>query len=208
MLVWVVRTTSLSRHDEYARLPTNSTPADGGLGAFGDFEDQIDAAVRQIDDLRNHGDVVAAAAAIDLDDALHVRLHDAARQRAALLRLDLGLELLVLDPGVALELDAVDDRILDHRDDDAAARLPDVDVLEQAGPVERLVGLVDLDRRRAGRPGRAGNRNGWWRPRRAGCPGRRYWPSSAHRRWTPSARQAPRRAPNCRGPAQPRPAPE
>ena len=138
--------------------------------------DQIDAAVRQIDDLRNHRDVVAAAAAIDFDDALHVRLHDAARQRSALLRLDLGLELLVLDPRVALELDAVDDRILDDHDDDAAAGLPDVDLLEQAGPVERLVGFVDLDRRRAGRPGRAGNRSGWSRPRPAGCPGRRYWP--------------------------------
>ncbi len=117
---------------------------DGGLPAFLDFIDQIDAAVRQLDDLRDHGDVVAAAPAIDFDDALHIRLNDRARQGAAFFRLDLELELLVLDPGVALERDPVDDRIFHDRDNDSPTRLPNVDLLEQPGPEERLVGFVDL----------------------------------------------------------------
>src|SRR5262249_46159081 len=66
---------------------------DVSLRALGDFEDQIDAAVRQIDDHRIDANVVAAAAAIDLDDTLHVRLDDRTRQGTALLGLDLKLEL-------------------------------------------------------------------------------------------------------------------
>ena len=94
---------------------------DAGLGALVDLEHEIDAVVRQLDDLGLDADVEAAAAPIDLDEARDVRLHDRARKRAAFLRLDFGLELLVLDLLVALEGDAVDDRILDDRDDQPAA---------------------------------------------------------------------------------------
>ena len=52
-------------------------------------------------------------------------------------------ELLVLGLLVALEGDPVDDRVLDHRDDDAAAGLVDPHVLEQAGGIERLEAGVD-----------------------------------------------------------------
>ena len=95
----------------------NSMRLDAGLAALVDLEDEIDAVVRQLDDLGLDADVEAAAAAVDLDDALHVGLHHRARQRAARLRLDFGLELLVLDLLVALEGDPVDDRVLDDRDD-------------------------------------------------------------------------------------------
>ena len=60
------------------------------------------------------------------------------------LGLHFGDELLVLDLLVALEGDPVDHRVFDHGDDQAAAGLVDAHVLEQAGGVERLEGLVDL----------------------------------------------------------------
>ena len=56
---------------------------DAGLAAFADLEDEIDAVVRQFDDLRLDADVEAAAAAVDLDDALRRRT---ARRRATACR--------------------------------------------------------------------------------------------------------------------------
>jgi hypothetical protein len=67
------------------------------------------------------------------------------RKRAALLRLDLGLELLVLDLLVAFESDAVDDRVFDDREDQPAALHRRANVLEQAGGVERLHAFIDLE---------------------------------------------------------------
>ena len=98
------------------------------------LEHEIDAAVRQL--TMSFGvdvDVETAAAAVNLYDALHVRLHLRTLQRAALLGLDFKLELLVLDAAVALEGNAVDDRILNQDDANAAARGVDAHVLEQAG---------------------------------------------------------------------------
>ncbi len=84
--------------------------------------------------------------AIHVDDALNVGLDLRARQGPARLRLDFGGKLLVLDALVALELDAVDDRRLDDRHDDATALVDDLDVLKQAGGDQRFIGAVDLDR--------------------------------------------------------------
>ncbi len=82
---------------------------DAGLFAFVDLEDQIDAIVRPLDDLRHDRDVETPVALIDFDDALDVGLHHRLRQRAALLRLDFLAELLVLEPVIAFEGNAVDD---------------------------------------------------------------------------------------------------
>ena len=60
------------------------------------------------------------------------------------LRLHLVGELIVLELLVALERDAVDDRVFHHGDDQPAAGLVDPHVLEQAGGVQRLERLVDL----------------------------------------------------------------
>ncbi len=88
-------------------------------------------------------DVEAAVAPVNFDDALHVGLHRRPRQRAARLGLHFEQELLVLELLVALESDAVDDRVLDHSHDQPAAGRRDAHVLEQAGGVERLERLVD-----------------------------------------------------------------
>jgi hypothetical protein len=48
--------------------------SDAGLFAFLDFKNEIDAIVRQLDDLRGDRDIETAGAVIDLDDALDVSL--------------------------------------------------------------------------------------------------------------------------------------
>src|ERR1041384_7143426 len=118
---------------------------DRGLAAFRDLEDEVDAVVRPVDDLGLDADVVAAVAAIDLDDALDIGLHQRTRQRSARFRLDFGEQLLVLDALVALELDAADDRVLDHRHDEAAALPAIAYVGEQAGGEQRLDAFVGFD---------------------------------------------------------------
>ena len=115
-----------------------------GFRTFGDLEDQIDAIVRQLDDLRLDLDVEAAAAVIDFDDALHVGLHGRPRQRPARLRLHFDLELVVLGFLIAFEGNTIDHRILDHGDHQPAARMVNAHVLEQAGGNERLKPLVFL----------------------------------------------------------------
>src|SRR5262249_2158132 len=83
--------------------------SDIGARALGDLEHESDAAVGQVDDDRIDANVIATAATIDLDDALNIGLDHSARQRATLARLDLKLELVVLDPRIALKRDAIDD---------------------------------------------------------------------------------------------------
>ena len=109
---------------------------DAGLRTFGDFEHQVDAIVRQFDDLRLDADVEAAAAAIDFDHARDVSLNNRPRQRAALLRLNFSLELLVLDLPVALESDAVDHRVFDHEDDQPPSLHGGPHVLKEPGGVQ------------------------------------------------------------------------
>ena len=117
---------------------------DAGLFAFLDFENQIDAIVRPFDDFRHHLYIEAPVAVIDLEDTRDVGLHCRARQRTARFGLDFLLELLVLDLGITLEGEPIDDRRFDHRYDEPAARLGDADVLEQARGVKRLEGGVDF----------------------------------------------------------------
>src|SRR5215468_4725894 len=116
-----------------------------GLYALSDFEDEVDAIAGELDDFGVYADVEAAAAAIDLDDARGVGLHDGTRERTALLRLDFGLELIVLDLLVALEGNAVDDRVFDDRDGQPSALDRRSNILEQASGNKRLHAFVDLE---------------------------------------------------------------
>src|SRR5262249_55002152 len=118
---------------------------DIGARTLVDLEHQIDAAVGQVDDDRIDADVIAAAASIDLDDALDIGLNHRPRKRAPLARLNLKLELIVLDPGIPFKRDAIDDRIFSHPHDDAAAHGLNANVLEQPRRQQRLVGFVDLE---------------------------------------------------------------
>ena len=117
------------------------------LAAFVDLEDQIDAVVRALDDLRRRPARRSGRCGGRCRRC-------AARRPAPSVRENVprgfdwisALSCSSLTVPVALELDAVDDRVLDHGHDQAAARLADPHVLEQAGRVERLEALVDLDR--------------------------------------------------------------
>ena len=85
-----------------------------------------------------------ALAAVDVEDALHVRLRAGAREHGARLELHLGAQRVLVDLAIALEGHLVDDRVLDHGDEHARALAVDAHVGEQAGGEQRLDGLVDL----------------------------------------------------------------
>ena len=100
------------------------------LLALGDGENEIDAVVAAIDDLRHHADIVASDAAVSLDDAVDVVLNDAALQRTTRLGLHSGGEIGVLDLFVALERDAPEYLGLGDMHDKAARRLVDRHLVE------------------------------------------------------------------------------
>ena len=118
---------------------------DAGLFAFVDLEHEVDAVVRQFDDLRLDADVETAVAAVDFDDALHVGLHQsgATACRAAFdcTSLTSWSSLIFLLPSKATRLITGFSTTVTIR---RAAGLVDAHVLEQAGGVERLQRLVDL----------------------------------------------------------------
>ena len=106
--------------------------------AFVDLEDEVDTALLELDDLGIDRCIVAAAAAIDGQDAFDVGLHPRARKDLARFRLHFVAQLVVLDLAVTLEGDAVDDRILGDLHDQGRALHVDHDVCEKAGPEQRL----------------------------------------------------------------------
>jgi hypothetical protein len=88
------------------------------FGAFVDLEDDIDAVLVELDDLRLDPGGVAALSAIELDDAGDVGAGARTREDLARCEPDLGNDLVVLEAAVAFEDDAVDDRILTDLEND------------------------------------------------------------------------------------------
>ena len=147
---------------------------DPGLAALGDFEDEIDAVVRQLDDLGLDAHVETAAAAVDLDDARRVGLHDRTRERARVpwtgFRLLSCSSLTFLLPSNAMRLmTGFSTTVMINRPPCMVGRRPGTG-RSQTAPLR----LRRFGRRPAGRPVPAGNRSGWCRPRPAGCLGRRW----------------------------------
>src|SRR5882757_3913992 len=122
--------------DELDRLDT-------GFRALGDRENEIDPVVRLLDDFGIDAYVIAAGAAIDFGGALGVGLDHRTRQRAPRLGLDFRGKLLVLDLLVALEGNAADHRVFDHRHQQVTTRLIDLHVLEQAGLDQRFQAVIN-----------------------------------------------------------------
>jgi hypothetical protein len=119
--------------------------ADLRLRPLGDLEDDVDAVLLELDDLRLDPGGEAALAAVELDDPGDVGARLGAGEDLARRELDLGVDLLVLEPLVALEDDAVDDRVLADLDDDVAGiAAEDLDVGEQLGVVEVADRLIEL----------------------------------------------------------------
>ena len=116
---------------------------DAGGRPFVDREDQVDAVLRPLDDLRIDAGGEFAVAAIKFDDALDVGLHLGAGEDHARLELHFLLQVLGRDLAVALELDLVDDRVLDHVHRQRGTVPIDLDVREQARREQRLQRAVD-----------------------------------------------------------------
>ena len=131
--------------------------ADLGLVALGDLEHQVDAVLVELDDLGFDRGGEAALALVQFDDPVDVGADLRTGEDLARGKPDLGLDLVVLDPLVALQHDAVDDRIFAHLDDDrAGVGAEELDVGEQFGRVEILQRRIE----RLGGIGLAGRR-GW-----------------------------------------------
>ena len=80
--------------------------------SFVDVENDIDAVLVELDDLGFDGCGEPALTLVKLDDPGNVGADFGARVDLARGKLDLGVDLLILEPLVAFEQDAVDDRIL------------------------------------------------------------------------------------------------
>src|SRR6185312_5360936 len=120
-----------------------------GDGPFVDLEHQIDAVLRQADDLGIDRGGEAAAAAIQLDDAPHVALHLGAGEDLARLFLNFLIQRVVGQFAIALEHHAVDDRILHHLYHERVALAAQPHVSEEAGVekgLERAVDAVGVER--------------------------------------------------------------
>jgi hypothetical protein len=130
---------------------------DAGLVALLDLEDEVDLPVAARNRLGGDLDIEAAEGAVHVDHVLDVPAYRGLRERPPRLEADRGGEVLVLELLVALELQVLDHRRLDHGDDEARALVGDPDVLELAGVVEFLQRPVDR-RRIVQRVGLAGRR--------------------------------------------------
>ena len=120
--------------------------ADAGRWPFVDLEDEVDAVLRQLDHFRLHRRGEVAGAAIELENADDVSLHLFPREDETRTELDLAVEVVVRELRIALELDAVDDRVLDHVDDQRIALALHAHVGEQAGGIKSLQRSIELRR--------------------------------------------------------------
>ena len=184
---------------------------DLGEVALVNLEHHIDAVLVELDDLRFDAGREASLPAIELKDPVDIGADRRAGEDLARRELDLRRDLVVLEALVALQDDAVDDRVfadVDHQV--AGVGAGDGDVGEQLGRVEvlqrlierdggvglarrqvrisanrfRLEPLVALDRDRPdgrARPGPRGGRGGAAERRGGGSGGGAAWASTARR---------------------------
>ncbi len=118
--------------------------ADLGKIALINLEHHVDPVLVELDDLGLDPRREAALPAIQFENSLDVRADRRAGEDLTRGKLDLGQDLVVLEPLVPLEDDAVDDRILADLDDEVAGARPgDRHVREQLGRVEILERLVE-----------------------------------------------------------------
>ena len=100
------------------------------LRTFIDLEDDIDAAIGEIDDSIGDGCCGFTGATVKVLDTLDVGIDNRRVEGTVCFRLDFGLQLVALDLAVALEGDAVDQLVFLDADDDAAAFVQDLYVRE------------------------------------------------------------------------------
>src|SRR5262249_27122467 len=107
---------------------------DFSFRAFADLEDKIDPVVIKFDDLSVDLGRVVALPPIDIENALNVRLNTCTRIQGAWFELDFLAEGIGFNLGVPFKGYAIDNRVLNHRDDHHAPLKIDMHVLEKTGP--------------------------------------------------------------------------
>src|SRR6202035_4355599 len=112
--------------------------AHAGRRALVDFEDKIDPVLRQLDDLGLDRGGEAGVPAVDVKDTLHIVLHPRTRVDDARTQLNLAVEIFVRKLRVTLKGDPIDDRILDHANDQHVPLAVKLDIGEQTGREERF----------------------------------------------------------------------
>ncbi len=117
--------------------------ADLRLGAFRDFKDDIDTVLVELHHLGLDRGREAALAAIEFDDAGNVGANLRPGVDLARRKLDLRPDLVLLQPLVAFQHDAVDDRIFLHLDGQRAIVVTDLDVREQLGFIQVAQRLIE-----------------------------------------------------------------
>ncbi len=108
-----------------------------------DLEDDVDAVLALPNDLRRDHRGEPAALGVGVQDALPIGLGGGRREHRPRAKLHHVLKLVVALEVVALEGDAVDQRIFDHLDHQRITLARQVDVLEQASRIQRLQAAVD-----------------------------------------------------------------
>ena len=88
-----------------------------GKFALVDLEDEVDAVFGELDDLWLDGRSEPAVSAIQIEDALDISLHPRAGVNDAWAKLDLGIEILIVELVVAFEGDPIDDWVFYYLDD-------------------------------------------------------------------------------------------
>ena len=111
-MVSVVAMTPRRRLAETCVVADEANLFDARLVAFVDAVDHVRVAIRQVDDARRDAREAAALAAIDFEDVLNVRIHRGLIVGTPSLRLENRLDCRLLDPLVALDHNAIDDRPL------------------------------------------------------------------------------------------------
>ena len=117
--------------------------ADLRLRPFVDLEHHIDAVLVELDHLGIDGRGEAALPLVEFDDARDVGADLRAGEDLTRRELDLGPDLVFLQPLVAFEDDAVDDGVFRHLDRQRAIVVADLIILEQFGRRQILERLIE-----------------------------------------------------------------
>ncbi len=116
--------------------------ADASILALVDLEHEIDPIFGELNDLGLDGRSEPAMPTIQIENARDIVLHSGSGVHDARTQLDLGREVLLVDLVVTLEGDPIDDRILDHPDDQGVPDSAKIHISKKPGGEQRLQRLV------------------------------------------------------------------
>ena len=113
-----------------------------GFRAFADFKYHIDAVLAQLNHLRLDRGGETALTLVQFNDTRNIGANFGSGENLACSQLDFRNDLVVLDPLVPFQDDAVDHRVFSDVDDDVAALVANAGIREQFSRVKFLQRLV------------------------------------------------------------------